>query len=198
MVSYLTKREKEVLDLIRDFSLRNGFAPSLDEIRIGLNLSSVSTVHEHITKLTTKGYLARHPNKARSFQLKQPGETVDLPIATLNGINDHSKNINLGRLDLASVVHADKGSIAALVQGNYLIQAGVYDGDYIVVVPGNGLLDGDIMVGLIDGTKPVMGRLYHFGSKAIIKPITGDRDSQVVDADNLVVVGRVKAVIRKF
>lgn len=198
MVAYLTRREKEVLDYIKEYYSRQGFAPSLDEIRIGLGLSSVSTVHEHITKLTSKGYLYRHPNKARSFQLKQPGEGMELPITTLQGALDVAKTVNMGKLDLTSVVQSDNGSVAALVQGNYLNTSGVYDGDYIILVPGNGLMDNDLMVGLIDGFKPVIGRLFHFGTKAIIKPMSGDRDSLVVDSEHLVVVGRVKAIVRKF
>lgn len=198
MVAYLTRREKEVLDYIKEYYSRQGFAPSLDEIRIGLGLSSVSTVHEHITKLTSKGYLYRHPNKARSFQLKQPGEGMELPITTLQGALDVAKTVNMGKLDLTSVVQSDNGSVAALVQGNYLNTSGVYDGDYIILVPGNGLMDNDLMVGLIDGFKPVIGRLFHFGAKAIIKPMSGDRDSLVVDSEHLVVVGRVKAIVRKF
>ncbi len=198
MVAYLTKREKEVLDYIKDFYTRHGFAPSLDEIRIGLGLSSVSTVHEHIAKLTNKGYLARHPNKARSFQLKQPGESLELPITTLQALSDPLKQIPLGKLDMSGVSGTDSGAVAAQVQGNYLVQAGIFDGDYLIVIPGNGLMDGDLMAGLVDGFKPVIGRLYHFGTKAIVKPIASDRDSLVVDNDHLVVIGRVKAVIRKF
>ncbi len=198
VMTYLTRREKEVLDYIREFYGRHGFAPSLDEIRSGLGLSSVSTIHEHITKLTAKGYLARHPNKARSFQIRQPGEGLELPVSTLQGIVDPTKQMNMGKIDLASVIQAENGSVAAVVQGNYLAPLGVYDGDYLIVIPGNGLMDGDIMVGLVDGYKPVLGRLYHFGSKAIIKPLSGDKDSLVVEQEHLVIVGRVKAIIRKY
>lgn len=195
---YLTRREKEVLDYIREFNIKHGFAPSLNEIRSGLGLSSVSTIHEHITKLTAKGYLARHPNKARSFQIKQPGEGFELPISTLQGIVDSTKQTNMGKIDLTTVIQAENGSVAAIAQGNYLAPLGVFDGDYIIVIPGNGLMDGDIMIGLIDGYKPVFGRLYHFGSKVIIKPLSGDKDSLVVEQEHLVIAGRVKAIIRKY
>ena len=198
MVNYLTRREKEVLEFIKDFAMKNGFAPSLDEIREGLGLSSVSTVHEHISKLVSKGFLARHPNKARSVQLKQPGESPELPITTIQHLVNRTKSPELGKLEIASVVPSEAGCVAVIVQGNSLVNEGVMSGDYLIVVPGAGLMEGDIMVGLMDGFKPVMGRIYHFGTKAIVKPIQEKRDSMVIDPNQLVVVGRVKGVIRSY
>ena len=70
MEKYLTKREKDILGFISDFSVDHGFAPSLDEIREAMGLSSISTVHEHVSRLIGKGFLEKHPNKARSVQIK--------------------------------------------------------------------------------------------------------------------------------
>ncbi|HRV74722.1 MAG TPA: hypothetical protein P5106_04000 [Caldisericia bacterium] len=197
-MNYLTKREKEVLDFIKDYASKNGFAPSLDEIRIAMGLSSVSTIHEHITKLTNKGFLERHPNKARSVQLKQHGTNVVLDVTTLTDLAGSSPRRALGNLKVSEVIKAESGSVAVLVQGNTLSYEGVLDGDYLIVIPGNGVMDGDTTVGLIDNFKPVLGRLFRFGSKVVIKPISGTRDSTVVDPEALVVVGRVKGLIRKL
>lgn len=120
MVNYLTKREKEVLDFIKDYASKNGFAPSLDEIRIAMGLSSVSTIHEHITKLTNKGFLERHPNKARSVQLKQHGTNVVLDVTTLTDLAGSSPRRALGNLKVSEVIKAESGSVAVLVQGNTL------------------------------------------------------------------------------
>ncbi|MCU0640256.1 MAG: transcriptional repressor LexA [Candidatus Krumholzibacteria bacterium] len=65
---YLTKRQREILEFIREFQARNGYAPSLEEIGKRFGLSAVSTVHEHLTNLARKGALTRGWNRARSIE----------------------------------------------------------------------------------------------------------------------------------
>jgi len=196
MAKYLTKREKDVLGFIKEFSGKNGFAPSLDEIRIAMGLSSISTIHEHVTKLILKGFLERHPNKARSMQIKDDDGST-MKITTLQDLVSQSEK-ELGVLKPEEIFHAVSGGVAVVVQGNSLSNEGVMSGDYIIVIPGNGLMDGDTVIGLIDGFKPVLGKLYHFGSKIVIKPINNERDSTVIDPESIVIVGRVKGIFRQL
>lgn len=68
-MSYLTKRQKEVLDYIRLYSKERGYAPTLDEISVEMGLSSLATVHKHLTALVDKKFLVRSPNRARALEL---------------------------------------------------------------------------------------------------------------------------------
>src|SRR5215510_7417009 len=79
----LTRRQREVLDVIRDFIQRNGYSPSLEEIGGTLGLSSVATVHKHVTHLVEKGLVRRVWNQNRSIEIVESGEgqAVALPLA---------------------------------------------------------------------------------------------------------------------
>ena len=76
-MTYLTKRQREILDFIRSFQRDRGYAPSLEEIASHFGLSAASTVHEHLVNLTEKGYLRRGWNRARSIEPLVAGEAVD-------------------------------------------------------------------------------------------------------------------------
>jgi repressor LexA len=79
----LTRRQREVLDVVQEFIAKNGYSPSLEEIGSTLGLSSVATVHKHVTHLVEKGLVRRVWNQNRSIELCDPGEgkkSVDLPL----------------------------------------------------------------------------------------------------------------------
>jgi repressor LexA len=196
MTKNLTKREKDVLDCIREYSLQKGLAPSLNDIRVSLGLSSTSTVHEHISRLIGKGYLEKHPHRARSVQIRgQSNPSVKVTtIQDLAGQTDKG----LGELKSDEFFQPKTDSVAVMIQGNSMSSEGVIDGDYVIVIPGNGVMDGDAIIGLIDDYKPVIGKLFHLGSKIIIKPICSSRDSTVLDPERIIILGRVKGLVRKI
>ena len=78
MSSALTRRQREVLDVVRDLIERNGYSPSLEEIGAELGLSSVATVHKHVSHLVQTGYVRRTWNQNRSSELVEPGEDLRL------------------------------------------------------------------------------------------------------------------------
>ena len=74
----LTKRQKQVLDFITEYSRKKGIAPTIDEIRKHFRLNSVATVHQHLETLRSKGYLDRSKNKTRSLSLSKKRSVSDL------------------------------------------------------------------------------------------------------------------------
>src|SRR3990172_9851616 len=77
----LTKRQKQVLDFVKHFIQKNDFAPSLEEIKRYLKLSSVSTAHFHMDKLIKQGSIKKHKNEPRAIMLNEPEELVRIPLA---------------------------------------------------------------------------------------------------------------------
>ena len=71
----ITRRQKEVLDFLSSFTQKNGYSPSYEEIASGLGLSSLATVHKHITNLQNKGLLQRAHNRSRSIDVLPPRNT---------------------------------------------------------------------------------------------------------------------------
>ena len=79
----LTKRQREILDYLNDFIQQHGYAPSLEEIGRRFNLSSLATVHKHLTNLEEKGFIKRAWNRSRSVELvptRMGGRAVELPL----------------------------------------------------------------------------------------------------------------------
>ncbi len=79
----LTKRQREILDYLNEFIQQHGYAPSLEEIGHRFNLSSLATVHKHLTNLQEKGFIRRSWNRSRSVELlpsRSGGRAVDLPM----------------------------------------------------------------------------------------------------------------------
>src|SRR5574341_788598 len=79
----LTKRQREILDYLNEFIQQHGYAPSLEEIGRRFNLSSLATVHKHLTNLQEKGFIRRAWNRSRSVELlpsRSGGRAVDLPL----------------------------------------------------------------------------------------------------------------------
>src|ERR1700750_115875 len=79
----LTKRQREILDFLTDFIQKNGYAPSLEEIGQRFRLSSLATVHKHLTNLQEKGFIKRAWNRSRSVEMMPTrllGRTVELPL----------------------------------------------------------------------------------------------------------------------
>src|SRR3972149_9766367 len=86
MYPTLTKKQKEILDFIKIYSQMHGFAPSLEEIKAHFNLSAISTVHEHIQNLKTKGFIQKEINQARSIRAVESelrtNELIEVPITS--------------------------------------------------------------------------------------------------------------------
>jgi len=137
----LTKRQKQVLDLIANFVDDNGYCPSYDEIARGLNLASLATVHKHISALEAKNYLKRGFNQSRSLELaprylqeqrrRRPGAVTEIPLLGRIAAGTPVEAIeNPGTLNFADF--AGSGDTFALeVRGNSMIDDHICDGDLI-------------------------------------------------------------------
>src|SRR5580765_2906900 len=135
----LTKRQKEVLDYLVSFETKHGYAPSFEEIGKGLKLTSLATVHKHITTLERKGFVRRGYNQSRSIEVMQlpkqvreqvrDRRTTELPLAgriaagrPLEAVEDRET------LSLSEFARSDK-TFALQVKGNSMIEDHILDGD---------------------------------------------------------------------
>ena len=157
----LTKRQKEVLDYLVGFLNKHGYSPSFEEIARALKLTSLATVHKHITTLEKKGFLRRGYNQSRSIevlQLPKPvreqvieRHVVELPLAgriaagrPLEAVEE-KETISLG--DFAR----GGNSFVLQVKGNSMVEDHILDGDFIVVEQTQVANPGEIVVALVGG-----------------------------------------------
>ena len=155
----LTRRQREVVEVIRDFISRNGYSPSLEEIGKALGLSSVATVHKHVTHLVAKGYARRVWNQNRSIELTggPDAAVLGVPVTGLLASGAPIVTVPDGGTTLVPGDFTAEGrkAVAFRVSGDSLLHAGMRDGDLAVVEERGEARDGESVVAMRDGAAAV-------------------------------------------
>jgi repressor LexA len=199
----LTKRQRQVLDVVEDLIEQNGYSPSLEEIGARLGLSSVATVHKHISHLVQKGYVQRAWNQNRSIELVDAGGgrgAIQLPLA---GTIAAGKPLEAVQTSEAISVPVDMvrdhaNSYVLRVRGDSMIDEQIRDGDYVVVERRDVADDGETVVALIDGSEATLKRLHRDASMIRLEPANPKMSPIVIPAEKVRVQGVVVGVIRKY
>jgi repressor LexA len=206
----LTRRQKEVYDFISGFVDRHGYSPSFEEIAEGLGLSSLATVHKHISNLEDKQLLRRDYNRSRSIDLLKPRGRMKQSLAVAA---ESSMSLPLlGRIaagrPLEAVENPETISLADFtrskevfvlqVKGQSMQDEAILDGDYVLVEKADSARDGEIVVALVDGTDATLKRLYVEGGKVRLQPSNAEMQPIIVPAASVQVQGRVIGVLRKY
>jgi repressor LexA len=204
----LTKRQREILDFISNFVQKKGYSPSFEEIGSGMGLSSLATVHKHLTNLEKKGMLKRDYNRSRSIDvipprtrakmaMMQPQE-IALPlvgrIAAGRPIEQFEQQETISLND----VTRSKDVFVLQVTGESMQDEHIVDGDYVLVEKARTARDGEIVVALVDGSESTLKRLYREGEKIRLQPSNVTMKPIVVPAHSVQVQGKVIGVLRKY
>ena len=205
----LTKRQKEVLDFLVGFTNKNGYSPSFEEIAKALRLTSLATVHKHVSTLERKGFIRRGYNQSRSIEVTQlpkpireqvlDRHTVELPLAGRIAAGkplesaEERETFSLGEF-------ARSGNNFVLqVKGNSMIEDHIMDGDFIVVEPSQLANAGEIVVALVGGEDATLKRFYReAGGKVRLQPANSEMQPIVLPAAQVQIQGRVVGVLRKY
>jgi len=199
----LTRRQRQVLDVIREFIDQNGYSPSLEEIGARLELSSVATVHKHVSHLVQKGFVRRSWNQNRSIEVVQqevgPG-SVRLPLAGRIAAGRPLEAVEATETIAvpADMVRDGSRAFVLRVQGDSMIDDQIRDGDFVVVERRAGARDGDTVVALIDGSDATLKRYFRSGAEVRLEPANTHMAPIVVAASNVQIQGVVVGLIRKF
>lgn len=204
MASFLTQRQKQILEFIESFLAEHGVAPTLREICERFGYSSYGTVHKHLKLLQQKGYLRRHWNQKRGLELAgEEGEgsaRVELPFLGLIaagrpieampgddsvGVPDHLLG---GRLQDHYVLK---------VVGDSMIDEGIHDGDLVVVLRRDEARTGEMVVALV-GSEATLKRYYPEGRTIRLQPANARMRPLQVPAGDVQVQGVVVGLMRRF
>lgn len=158
----LTKRQKEVLDFIKQYSLKKGYAPSLEEIQKKFKLASVSTAHFHVSKLKESGYLDKIENKARAISIANDQPLVKIPLLGMIAAgqpieaiqNNETIAVPKDKLPRAAEIYALR------VVGNSMIDENINDGDVVLVKHQEVAENGQKIVALIDNHEATLKKFY--------------------------------------
>jgi repressor LexA len=204
----ITRRQRQLYDFISEFVQKNGYSPSYDEIRIGMELNSLATVHKHITNLEKKGLLTRDYNRSRSIDLLPPkgrlkqamsvNTTMVLPLLGRIAAGQPLEAVeNPETISLADFVRS-KEVFVLEVRGDSMQDEHILSGDYVLVEKAKTAHNGDIVVALVDGSDATLKRFYREGDNIRLQPSNVNMQPIIVPAANVDVQGRVIGVLRKY
>src|SRR5579864_1464874 len=193
----ITKRQRQVYDFIADFVQRNNFTPSFQEIGDGLGLSSLATVHKHITNLEKKGLLNRDYNRSRSIDLLPPKGRMKQAMAVNTGMVLPLMGRIAAGQPIEAVERPETISLADFVRSKEVFVLEV-SGDYVLVEKTKIAHNGDIVVALVEGTDATLKRFYREGDKIRLQPSNAKMKPIMVHARDLDIQGRVIGVLRKY
>jgi len=204
-----TDRQQRILDAIRAYTAERGYPPSVREIGERVGLSSSSTVQSHLKTLERRGLLKRDPTKPRALVASSTGSrpldfargdnggvahvpivgkvAAGVPITAVENVED--------TFALPSGFVRDPSAFILKVSGDSMVEAAILDGDLVVVKPTPDAKNGEIVVAMLDGEATVK-RFYREPSRIRLQP--ENRTMAPIYADDVTIVGRVEAVIRKL
>jgi repressor LexA len=208
----ITKRQRQVYDYIASFVQKNGYSPSFEEIGGGLGLSSLATVHKHVSNLEKKGLLKRDYNRSRSIDVLAPrgrmkqamgmgpvmNATVTLPllgrIAAGRPVEalQNPETISLGDITRSKDVYVLE------VRGDSMIDEHILDGDYVLVENTKVARNGEIVVALVEGSETTLKYFHREGDKIRLQPANSSLKPIIVPAQDVQIQGRVIGILRKY
>jgi repressor LexA len=200
----LTDRQRQVLDYIKAEVRLKGFPPTVRDIGQAVGLSSSSTVHAHLSALEHKGLIRRDPTKPRALEVlerdadasKARGDLVDLPVVGAVAAGSPilaAENVE-SVLSLPTEVVRDDATFVLRVKGDSMVDAGILDGDFVVVREQPDAVNGDIVVALL-GDEATVKRFFREPDRVRLQPENASMEP--IYTRDVAVVGKVTAVFRR-
>ncbi|HMN97993.1 MAG TPA: transcriptional repressor LexA [Miltoncostaeaceae bacterium] len=201
----LTERQTAILTFIGRHCRDNGYPPTVREIGLAVGLASPSTVHAHLAKLEQAGHIKRDPTKPRAMLVRAPGEATAAPrpaappaVAALPLVGSVAAGApTLAEQDVEDWVTSPfEGDFVLRVKGDSMIEAGILEGDLVVVRQTPTARDGEIVVAQI-GEEATVKRLRHVDGRVHLMPENAAYEPIVPD-EEVTLAGVVVGVLRKI
>lgn len=199
----LTRKQKQMWDYLREYITANGYAPTLEEIGAHFGLSSLATVHKHLTNLERKGVIARKWNLSRAIELTPPQpvlQAIALPLLgrVAAGMPIEAIEVKNTLSVPAEFVRRPHQTFTLQVKGQSMIDEGILDGDFIVVEQQTTADTGETVVAVINGEATVKKFHRERGGRIRLQPANPEMKPLYVREKDLEIRGVVVAVLRKY
>ena len=199
----LTFKQKKLLDFLVDYYNENNVYPTFDEMRDFLKIKSKSGIHKLLSSLEEKGFVNRLPHKARALSIN-------------SSVNENAKNLPfLGRIAAGNPIEAITGSFEQIsvpsylinskdqhftleVTGDSMVDAGIFDGDIVIIRKTEAANSGDIVVALIDQNEVTLKRFRSFKNSIALEPANKNYKIRLFGEDRVKIQGKLVGLIRKF
>jgi repressor LexA len=202
-VQPLTKRQREILDFLNEFIQQHGYAPSLEEVGRRFNLSSLATVHKHLTNLQEKGFIRRAWNRSRSVELlpsRSAGRAIELPLLGYVAAGQPIEAVATSESIAVpeSLVNGKRDTYVLRVRGDSMIDEQIRDGDWVVVEDRRSADNGEMVIALVGGQDATLKKFYRENGRIRLQPANPSMAPIYVDPDNVQIQGVVVGVMRKY
>jgi len=203
-MSKVSKRQQAILDFIKSEVKKKGYPPSVREIGKAVGLASSSTVHSHLSQLEKKGYIKRDPTKPRAIEIldkenldsasdvvKVPiiGKvTAGQPITAIENIEDY--------FALPRKFARGESLFMLLVEGDSMIEAGIFDRDYVIVKQQTTADNGDIIVAMTEENEATVKRFFKEKDHVRLQPENSTMEPIILK--NVSILGKVIGVYREI
>ena len=205
MAVTLYKRQRQIVDFISQFIQRNGYSPTLQEIADAIGVSSLATVHEHLQALVKKKVIKKYEGAVRGLEIIDSKlgnlNALELPImgfiAAGRPIEPHT-DPNASMKISPTMVSGKKRSFVLQVKGDSMIEEGIFDRDFVVFeeVEGNDVVDGDIVMALLDNGLATLKRFFKEKTRVRLEPANSSMSP--IFATNVKIQGKCVGVIRRY
>jgi len=199
---YLTKRQREILNFVTEFIKAKGYAPSLEEIRRRFGLSSLATVHKHLSNLEEKGLIRRLKHRGRSLELvsmEMEAKAREVPL--LGQVAAGSPIEAIEHRETISVPEDMFGrypTFVLRVKGNSMINEQIRDGDYVLVEDRQMAENGETVIALLRNEEVTLKRFYREGRTIRLQPANPEMEPLILPAEEVTIQGVVIGVLRKY
>lgn len=202
----LTKRQDETLNFIKEYIVSHGYPPTVREIGLALGVSSPATIHAHLNNLANKGFIKKEETKNRAIELlveneyeKKNDSIIDVPLLgkitagnPIDAIETPGEFFSLP----AYLVPNNHEVFTLLVDGDSMINAGIFDGDIVIVERSNTARNGEIVVAMTDENEVTLKTFYKENNYIRLQPENDSMEPFIFD--NISILGKAIGLYRKL
>ena len=197
----ITDKQREILEYIKEMILKKGYPPDVREICESVHLKSTSSVHSHLESLEKNGYIRRDPTKPRTIEILDDDfaltrrELVNVPVigTVAAGVPILAEQNIEDYLPIPAEILPNKEVFMLKVKGNSMIEAGIYNGDKVIVAKQPNAENGDKVVALVDDSATVK-TFYKENGHFRLQPENSSMDPIILD--QVEILGKVIGLFR--
>ena len=197
----ITDKQREILEYIKEMILKKGYPPAVREICEAVHLKSTSSVHSHLESLENNGYIRRDPTKPRTIEILDDDfaltrrELVNVPVigTVAAGVPILAEQNIEDYLPIPAEILPNKEVFMLKVKGNSMIEAGIYNGDKVIVAKQPNAENGDKVVALVDDSATVK-TFYKENGHFRLQPENSSMDPIILD--QVEILGKVIGLFR--
>jgi len=200
----LTKRQREILNYLANYTEQNGYAPSFEEIAEQFSYSSLATVHEHLSNLERKGYIKRSYNESRAIEILPTEATpraIELPVFGSVAAGVPIESMEQGETMCVPDTFVRRGGnhYVLRVRGNSMIDEQIRDGEFVVINERRSADNGEMVIALVNGSSATVKKLYSERDGRIrLQPANETMPPIYVNENDVMIQGIVVGVMRRY